>query len=118
MTSRRKFLSNAFGIALVSATTWPIRADQARSTQGQSNTSRSKAGRTTRNNISEMGRVPGAQHTCHHERFASGRKTAAVAADFVNPYFRGAGRCAGRHPHYRRAGASTWRIGLRRAERI
>jgi len=48
MTSGRKFLSNAFGIAFVSATTWPIRADQARSTQGQSNTSRSRAGRTTR----------------------------------------------------------------------
>jgi glyoxylase-like metal-dependent hydrolase (beta-lactamase superfamily II) len=48
MTSRRKFLSNAFGIALGSATTWPIRADQARSKQGQSNTSRSEAGRTTR----------------------------------------------------------------------
>jgi glyoxylase-like metal-dependent hydrolase (beta-lactamase superfamily II) len=47
MTSRRKFLSNAFGIAVVSVTTWPIRADQARSTQGQSNTGRSKAGRTT-----------------------------------------------------------------------
>ena len=47
MTSRRKFLSNAFGITFVSATTWPIRADQARSTQGQSNTGRSKAGRTT-----------------------------------------------------------------------
>ena len=47
MTSRRKFLSNAFGIAFVSATTWPIRADQARSTRGQSNTSRPKTGRTT-----------------------------------------------------------------------
>ena len=48
MPSRREFLSNAFGIALVSATTWPIRADQARSTRGQSNTSTSKARRTTR----------------------------------------------------------------------
>src|SRR5271168_2301415 len=48
MTSRRKFLSDAFGIALVSATTWPMRANQARSTQGQSNTSTSKTGRTTR----------------------------------------------------------------------
>jgi len=47
MTSRREFLSNAFGIALVSATTWPIRADQARSKQGRSNTNTSKAGRTT-----------------------------------------------------------------------
>ncbi len=47
MTSRRKFLSNAFGIALVSATTWPIRADQARSTQGQSITRTSKANRRT-----------------------------------------------------------------------
>src|SRR6202171_3027758 len=49
MTSRREFLSNAFGIALVSATTWPMRADQARSPQGQSNTSTSKAGQTTEN---------------------------------------------------------------------
>jgi glyoxylase-like metal-dependent hydrolase (beta-lactamase superfamily II) len=48
MPSRREFLSNAFGIALVSATNWPIRAYQACSTQGQSNTSTSKAGRTTR----------------------------------------------------------------------
>ncbi len=48
MTSRREFLSNALGMALVTATTWPIRADQAHSTQGQSNTSASKAGRTTR----------------------------------------------------------------------
>jgi len=47
MTSRREFLSNAFGIAVVSATTWPMRADQGRSTQGQSKTSRSKAGGTT-----------------------------------------------------------------------
>jgi glyoxylase-like metal-dependent hydrolase (beta-lactamase superfamily II) len=47
MTSRREFLSNAFGIALVSATTWPIRADQARSSRGQSNTGTSKTGRTT-----------------------------------------------------------------------
>jgi glyoxylase-like metal-dependent hydrolase (beta-lactamase superfamily II) len=49
MTSRRKFLSDAFGIALVSATNWPIRADQARSTQGQSDSGASKAGRTTQN---------------------------------------------------------------------
>ena len=47
MTSRREFLSNAFGIALVSATTLPIRADQTRSTRGQSNTGRSKTRRTT-----------------------------------------------------------------------
>jgi glyoxylase-like metal-dependent hydrolase (beta-lactamase superfamily II) len=47
MTSRREFLSNAFGIALVSATNWPIRADQARSTQQQPNTGASKTGRTT-----------------------------------------------------------------------
>src|SRR5271170_4897249 len=47
MTSRREFLSDAFGVALVSATAWPIRAAQAGSTQGQSNTSASKTGRTT-----------------------------------------------------------------------
>ena len=51
MTSRREFLSNAFGIALVSATNRPIRADQARSTQEQSNTSESKTGRTTQKTV-------------------------------------------------------------------
>ncbi len=51
MTSRREFLSNAFGIALVSATNWPIRADQARSMRGQSNTSESKTGRTTQKTV-------------------------------------------------------------------
>src|SRR2546421_5765562 len=48
MTSRREFISNTFGIALVTASTWPIRADESRSRQGQSNTSTSKARRTTR----------------------------------------------------------------------
>jgi glyoxylase-like metal-dependent hydrolase (beta-lactamase superfamily II) len=41
MTSRREFLSNAFGIALASATTWPIRTDQARSMHGKSDSSNS-----------------------------------------------------------------------------
>lgn len=47
MTSRREFLSNSFGIALVAATPWPIRADQARSMKGQSDNTTSKSGRTT-----------------------------------------------------------------------
>src|ERR1700690_2718430 len=47
MNSRRKFLSDAFGTVLVSTTNWPIRADQARSSQRQSNTGASKTGRTT-----------------------------------------------------------------------
>jgi glyoxylase-like metal-dependent hydrolase (beta-lactamase superfamily II) len=51
MTSRREFLSNAFGIALVSGTNWPIRADQARSTREQSNTGASKTGRTTQKTV-------------------------------------------------------------------
>jgi hypothetical protein len=51
VTSRREFLSNAFGIALVSATSWPIRADQARSTPEQSDTSASKTGRTTQKTV-------------------------------------------------------------------
>jgi glyoxylase-like metal-dependent hydrolase (beta-lactamase superfamily II) len=51
VTSRREFLSNAFGIVLVSATNWPIRADLARSTQEQSNTSTSKTGRTTQKTV-------------------------------------------------------------------
>ncbi len=46
-TSRREFLSNAIGIALVTASPWPIRADQARSMQGQSDSSTSKSRRTT-----------------------------------------------------------------------
>ena len=51
MNSRRKFLSEAFGIALVSGTNWPIRADQARSTQGQSNTGASKTGLTSQKTV-------------------------------------------------------------------
>ena len=49
MTSRREFLSNALGIALVTASTWPIRADQARSMHGQSDSSTANSGRTTQN---------------------------------------------------------------------
>jgi glyoxylase-like metal-dependent hydrolase (beta-lactamase superfamily II) len=51
MNSRRKFLSDAFGIALVSGTNWPIRADQARSTREQSDTGASKTGRTTQKTV-------------------------------------------------------------------
>jgi len=47
MTSRREFLSNTLGIALVSAASWPIRGDQARSPQEQPSTSPSKTGGTT-----------------------------------------------------------------------
>src|ERR1700676_1923625 len=47
MTSRREFLSSALGIALVSATTRPIRADQARSMHGQSDSSSANSGRTS-----------------------------------------------------------------------
>src|SRR5260370_24693197 len=47
MTSRREFLSNALGSALVTASTWPIRADQARSMHGKFNDSTSNSGRTT-----------------------------------------------------------------------
>src|SRR5216684_2468255 len=49
MTSRREFLSNALGIALVTASTWPIRADQARSMHGQSDSSTSNSRRSTQN---------------------------------------------------------------------
>jgi glyoxylase-like metal-dependent hydrolase (beta-lactamase superfamily II) len=51
MNSRRKFLSDAFGIALVSGTNLPIRADQARSNREQSNTGASKTGRTTQKTV-------------------------------------------------------------------
>ena len=46
-TSRREFLSNAVGIALVTASPWPIRADQGRSMHGQNDSSTSKPGRAT-----------------------------------------------------------------------
>src|SRR6202158_3913998 len=47
MTSRRReFLSNALGTALVTASTWPIRAE-ARSMHGQSDSSTPKSRRTT-----------------------------------------------------------------------
>src|SRR2546429_3462506 len=48
MTSRREFLSNALGTALLTASTWPIRAE-ARSMHGQSDSSTSKSPRTTQN---------------------------------------------------------------------
>jgi glyoxylase-like metal-dependent hydrolase (beta-lactamase superfamily II) len=49
MTSRREFLSNALGIGLVTASSWPIRADQARTMHGQSDNSTSNSGRTSQN---------------------------------------------------------------------
>jgi len=48
MTSRREFLSNALGIALVTATPWPIQAHQTRSMHGQSDSITSKSRCTTR----------------------------------------------------------------------
>ena len=49
MTSGRDFPSNSLGIALVAATSWPNRADQASSMHGQSDSSTSKSRRTTQN---------------------------------------------------------------------
>ena len=50
MTSRREFLSDALGIGLVTASTWPIRADEARSMHGRSDRSTANnSGRTTQN---------------------------------------------------------------------
>jgi hypothetical protein len=49
MTSRRAFLSNALGISLVTASTLPIRANQARSMLRQSVSSTADSVRTTQN---------------------------------------------------------------------
>jgi glyoxylase-like metal-dependent hydrolase (beta-lactamase superfamily II) len=49
MTSRREFVSNAFGIALATALTWQARADQARSIHEQSDSRTSNSGSTTQN---------------------------------------------------------------------
>src|SRR5712664_2504536 len=47
MNSRQEFLSSALGIAVVTASTRLIRADNARSMHGQSDSSTSNSGRTT-----------------------------------------------------------------------
>src|SRR5258708_36561074 len=47
MTSRREFLTNALGLALITASPWSIRADQAGSIAGQSDARTSKSRRTT-----------------------------------------------------------------------
>src|SRR6266478_4093119 len=49
MTSRREFVSKAFGIALVTASTWQARADKARSIHEQSDSPNSHSGSTTQN---------------------------------------------------------------------
>jgi glyoxylase-like metal-dependent hydrolase (beta-lactamase superfamily II) len=49
MTSRREFVSNALGIALVTALTCQARADQGRSTNEQSDSRTSNSGSTTQN---------------------------------------------------------------------
>src|SRR5258707_13206113 len=49
MTSRREFVSNALGVALVTALTWQARADQARSIHEQSDSRTSNSGGTTQN---------------------------------------------------------------------
>src|SRR6202040_732466 len=51
MTSRLEFLSNALGIALVTAGPWPVRAAQAGSKRGQSDSSASKSRRTTQKGL-------------------------------------------------------------------
>src|SRR6202140_4951657 len=47
MTSKRDFLSNALGIALVTASPWPVRADHGSSMQRQPDSSTSKSGPPT-----------------------------------------------------------------------
>src|SRR6202045_388099 len=47
MTSRRDFLAEGFGTALIAAVTPPIRAQEPRSAQGQSRAGAPKSGRTT-----------------------------------------------------------------------
>src|SRR5258708_21004966 len=49
MTSRREFVSSALGIALITASNWRLRAEQARSMHGQSDSSSSNSERATQN---------------------------------------------------------------------
>jgi glyoxylase-like metal-dependent hydrolase (beta-lactamase superfamily II) len=49
--SRREFLSDALGVGLVTASRWPIRADEARSMPGQSDSSTDSSGHTTQNTL-------------------------------------------------------------------
>src|SRR5713101_2801358 len=52
ITSRREFLSNAVGIALVTGSPWPIRADQAHSMHGQSDSTSNSEGTTHKMSLS------------------------------------------------------------------
>src|SRR6266403_1098311 len=111
MTSRREFLSNAFGIALVTASTWRIRADQARSTHGQSEGSTSNSGRTTQNISLRWDVFLAPSIPAITSDLPPGEKRTAVAAYFVNAYFWRARRCPGRHSYYGRAGARLDKLG-------
>src|SRR5260370_15781504 len=117
MTSRREFLSNAVGIALVPASTWPIRADQARSMHEQSDSRSSNSGRTTQNmslrwDVFLALSIPAITNDLPPgEKQGRGRR-------FLQRLFLGSATPSWSTrllPSSRRA---PWRIGLWRAERI
>jgi len=97
MTSGREF-QNALGTPLVTASTWPIRADQAGSMHGQSDSSASNSERTTQNT------------SLRWDVFLA-PSIPAITSDFINTYFWGAGRCPGRHSYYGRTGAGPGELG-------
>jgi hypothetical protein len=104
MTSRREFLSNALGIALVTASTWPIRADQARSMHGQSDSSTSNSGRTTQKisltwDVFLAPSIPAI--TSDLPPGEKERPWPPISSTLIS----GERRCPGRHPYYGRAGA-------------
>ena len=111
MTSRREFLSDALGIGLVTASTWSIRADQARSMHGQSDSSASNSGRTTQEASLRWDVFLAPSIPAIATDVPPGETAAAVATDFVNADFWGARRCPGRHSHYGRAGSSPGELG-------
>src|SRR2546430_6178235 len=68
MTSRREFISNTFGIALVTASTWPIRAGQAHSTQQQRSEEHTSELQSQSNLVCRL--LLEKKTSLHHERYA------------------------------------------------
>ncbi len=103
MTSRREFLSNALGGALVTASTWPIRAE-ALSMHGQSDSSTFNSERATQKislswHVFLAPSIPAI--TSDLPPGEKERPWPPISSTLIS----------GRHPYYRRAGARPGELG-------
>jgi hypothetical protein len=110
MTSRREFLSNALGVALVTASTWPIRA-QALSMHGQSDRSTFRSERATQKIPLSWDVFLAPSIPAITSDLPPGEKERPWPPISSTLYFWGAGRGPGRHPYYRRAGSRPGELG-------